>query len=182
MNLSLSDLAPPLRWTSPVQIAPIVEEPQLPEAWWQTIPLDRACAVITTQTVAGHLADLAVACWGHLLIGDILPLLRFSDPAEAERTPEMLGKDVVQKLFSGVFERLLDYTIDQQPYLQGFLPVLYLYLYKLSGGLLFPSETNTGLLFVTKDNVGTYQSTQTRYEGSSTDVKLVERSGAIAHP
>uniref|UniRef100_UPI002484ABF5 sigma factor-like helix-turn-helix DNA-binding protein n=1 Tax=Nonomuraea rhizosphaerae TaxID=2665663 RepID=UPI002484ABF5 len=108
MNLSLSDLTPPLRWTSPVQIAPIVEEPQLPEAWWQAIPLDRACAVVSTQTVAGHLADLAVACWGHLLLGDILPLLRFSDPAEAERTPEMLGKDVVQKLFSGVFDRLLE--------------------------------------------------------------------------
>ncbi|HEY4724681.1 MAG TPA: sugar ABC transporter substrate-binding protein, partial [Actinomycetota bacterium] len=40
----------------------------------------------------------------------------------------------------------LDYTIDQQPYLQGFLPVLYLYLYKLSGGLIAPPETNTGLL------------------------------------
>ncbi|MFI7421964.1 sigma factor-like helix-turn-helix DNA-binding protein [Nonomuraea sp. NPDC049684] len=108
MNLSLSDLAPPLRWTSPGQIAPIVEEPQLPEAWWQAIPLDRACAIVGTQTVAGHLADLAVACWGHLLLGDILPLLRFSDPAEAERTPESLGKDVVQKLFTGVFERLLE--------------------------------------------------------------------------
>ncbi|MEU8361880.1 sigma factor-like helix-turn-helix DNA-binding protein [Nonomuraea sp. NPDC048882] len=108
MNLSLSDLTPPLRWTSPGQIAPIVEEPQLPEAWWQAIPLDRACAIVGTQTVAGRLADLAVACWGHLTLGDILPLLRFSDPAEAERTPETLGKDVVQKLFSGVFERLLE--------------------------------------------------------------------------
>ncbi|NBE95731.1 hypothetical protein FE391_42620 [Nonomuraea sp. KC401] len=108
MNLSLSDLAPPLRWTSPGQIAPIVEEPQLPEAWWQAIPLDRACAIAGTQTVAGHLAGLAVACWGHLMLGDILPLLRFSDPAEAERTPETLGRDVVQKLFTGVFERLLE--------------------------------------------------------------------------
>jgi hypothetical protein len=108
MNLSLSDLAPPLRWTSPGQIAPIVEEPQLPEAWWQAIPLDRACAIVGTQTVAGHLADLAVACWGHLLLGDILPLLRFSDPAESERTPETLGKDMAQKLFAGVFERLLE--------------------------------------------------------------------------
>ncbi|MEV4077949.1 sigma factor-like helix-turn-helix DNA-binding protein [Nonomuraea fuscirosea] len=108
MNLSLSDLTPPLRWTSPGQIAPIVEEPQLPEAWWQAIPLDRACAIVGTHTVAGRLADLAVACWGHLTLGDILPLLRFSDPAEAERTPETLGKDVVQKLFSGVFERLLE--------------------------------------------------------------------------
>ncbi|MBB6344918.1 sigma factor-like helix-turn-helix DNA-binding protein [Nonomuraea muscovyensis] len=89
-----------------------MEEPQLPDAWWQAIPLDRACAIVGTQTVAGHLADLAVACWGHLLLGDILPLLRFSDPAESERTPEMLGKDVVQKLFSGVFERLLEPTPD----------------------------------------------------------------------
>ena len=40
--------------------------------------------------------------------------------------------------------------------MQGFLPVLYLYMYKLSGGLVFPSETNTGLLFVTKDNVDPY--------------------------
>ncbi|MEU0565893.1 sigma factor-like helix-turn-helix DNA-binding protein [Nonomuraea sp. NPDC005983] len=112
MNLSLSDLAPPLRWTPPGQIAPIVEEPQLPDAWWQAIPLDRACAVIGTQAVARHLADLAVACWSHLLLGDILPLLRFSDPAEAERTPQMLGKDVVQKLFSGVFERLLEPVAD----------------------------------------------------------------------
>ncbi|HEX4814780.1 MAG TPA: sigma factor-like helix-turn-helix DNA-binding protein [Nonomuraea sp.] len=108
MNLSLSDLAPPVRWTSPGQIAPIVEDSQLPEAWWQALPLDRACAIAGTQTVAGHLADLAVACWGHLQVGDILPLLRFSDPAEAERTPETLGKDVVQKLFTGVFERLLE--------------------------------------------------------------------------
>lgn len=112
MNLSLSDLAPPMRWTPPGQVAPLVEEPQLPDAWWQAIPLDRACAIVGTQTVAGHLADLAVACWGHLLLGDILPLLRFSDPAESERTPEMLGKDVVQKLFSGVFERLLEPTPD----------------------------------------------------------------------
>ncbi|NUR89901.1 MAG: hypothetical protein HOY71_37970 [Nonomuraea sp.] len=108
MNLSLSDLAPPLRWTPPGQIAPIVEEPMLPAAWWQAIPLDRACKVAGTQTVAGHLADLAVACWGHLVVGDILPLLRFSDPAEAERTPESLGRDVVQKLFGGVFDRLLE--------------------------------------------------------------------------
>ncbi|MET8002401.1 sigma factor-like helix-turn-helix DNA-binding protein [Nonomuraea glycinis] len=108
MNLSLSDIAPPLRWTSPGQIAPIADEPQLPEAWWQAIPLDRVCAIVGTQTVAGRLADLAVAHWGHLLLGDILPLLRFSDPAESERTPEMLGKDVVQKLFGGVLDRLLE--------------------------------------------------------------------------
>jgi simple sugar transport system substrate-binding protein len=91
------------------------------------------------------------------------------------------GFDLVPETLTAIKNGDLDYTIDQQPYLQGFLPVVYLYLYKLSGGLLFPSETNTGLLFVTKDNVGPYQTTKTRFEGSETAQKVVERSGAIAH-
>jgi simple sugar transport system substrate-binding protein len=92
------------------------------------------------------------------------------------------GFDLVPETLTAVRNGDLDYTIDQQPYLQGFLPVLALYLYKLTGGLIFPTQTNTGLLFVTKDNVGPYQSTKTRYEGSDTAAKLVERSGPIAHP
>jgi len=91
------------------------------------------------------------------------------------------GFDLIPETLNSIKAGDLDYTIDQQPYLQGFLPVLYLYLYKISGGLISPPQTNTGLLFVTKDNVSTYQTTQTRYEGSSTAVKLVERSGPIAH-
>lgn len=89
------------------------------------------------------------------------------------------GFDLLPETLNSVKAGDLDYTIDQQPYLQGFLPVLALYLYKLSGGLMFPTQTNTGLLFVTKDNVGPYQNTQTRYEGSATEAKLVERSGPI---
>ena len=37
----------------------------------------------------------------------------------------------------------LDFTIDQQPYLQGFLPILELYLYKASGGLTGPATIDT---------------------------------------
>jgi len=91
------------------------------------------------------------------------------------------GFDLVPQTLNAIKGGSLDYTIDQQPYLQGFLPVLYLYFYKLSGGLVFPSETNTGLLFVTKDNVDPYLQTKTRFEGSSTEQQLVQRSGAIAH-
>jgi len=91
------------------------------------------------------------------------------------------GFDLIPETLASIKSGDLDYTIDQQPYLQGFLPVLYLYLFKISGGLISPPQTNTGLLFVTKDNVSTYQTTQTRYEGSSTSPKLVERSGPIAH-
>ncbi|MBG0815091.1 sigma factor-like helix-turn-helix DNA-binding protein [Planomonospora sp. ID82291] len=108
MNLSLSDIAPPLRWTSPGQVAPIANDPRLPEAWWQALPLERACSIVGTPEVAGRLADLALSCWGHLMLGDVLPLLRFADPASSVHTPEGLGRETVHKLFTGVLERLLE--------------------------------------------------------------------------
>lgn len=83
------------------------------------------------------------------------------------------GYDLEPTTLKGVQAGFLDFTVDQQPYLQGFQPVVQLFLYKLSGGLTQPSETNTGLLFVTKDNVAPYLSTQTRFEGSSSDQKVV---------
>jgi simple sugar transport system substrate-binding protein len=91
------------------------------------------------------------------------------------------GFDLVPETLASIKSGDLDYTIDQQPYLQGFLPVLALYLYKLSGGLIFPVQTNTGLLFVTKDTVDPYQSTKSRYEGSDSAPRLIDKSGAISH-
>lgn len=61
----------------------------------------------------------------------------------------------------------LDFTIDQQPYLQGFLPVLELYLYAVSKTLSGIAEVNTGLKFLDKDTVKPYNSTKSRYEGTS---------------
>lgn len=61
----------------------------------------------------------------------------------------------------------LDFTIDQQPYEQGFYPLLQLYLYKLSGGLMYPSAMETGLKFITKENVDPYLKTPSRFEGST---------------
>ncbi len=74
----------------------------------------------------------------------------------------------------------LGFTIDQSPYLQGFLPTLYLYLFKLSGGLVSPPETDTGLKFVTKANVAPYSSPTSRFEGSTTAQKYIQRSGPIS--
>jgi simple sugar transport system substrate-binding protein len=90
------------------------------------------------------------------------------------------GFDLTPQTLSAIKAGSLNFTIDQQPYLQGFLPALYLYLWNLSGGLVNPPVTNTGLTFVTKSNVGPYLSTTSRYEGSSTQEKLIPHSGAIA--
>ena len=90
------------------------------------------------------------------------------------------GFDLTPQTLSSIKGGFLDFTIDQQPYLQGFLPVIALFMFNLSGGLVAPAETNTGLTFVTKANVGPYQNTTSRFEGSSTAQKLISRSGPIA--
>jgi simple sugar transport system substrate-binding protein len=62
----------------------------------------------------------------------------------------------------------LDFTIDQQPYLQGFLPVLELFMYKASGSLTGIADVNTGLKFLDKQTVVPYNETKSRYEGTTT--------------
>ena len=62
----------------------------------------------------------------------------------------------------------IDFTIDQQPYLQGFLPILQLYMYNASTGLSGIADTDTGLKFLDKTTVIPYSSTKSRYEGTST--------------
>jgi len=94
------------------------------------------------------------------------------------------GFDLTPGTLTAINAGQLDFTINQDPYLQGFLPVLYLYLFNLTGGLVLPPDTDTGLTFVTKSNVGAYLSSSTTYEGSTGATKptLVPRSGAISSP
>jgi simple sugar transport system substrate-binding protein len=77
------------------------------------------------------------------------------------------GYDLLPETLRAIVDGRLDFTIDQQPYLQGFLPIVQLFLSRYTGGLVSPADTNTGLLFVTKRNVRPYVTTRTRYEGSS---------------
>jgi len=76
------------------------------------------------------------------------------------------GFDLLPETLKNIQSGASQFTIDQQPYLQGFVPVQQLYLYKLSSGAMAPSDTNTSLKFVTKDTVAGY-STPSRFEGST---------------
>lgn len=77
------------------------------------------------------------------------------------------GYDLLVGTLRGIRDGHMDFTIDQQPYLQGFIPLLQLFFVKYSGGLISPADTNTGLVFVTRRNLAPYVTTFTRYEGSS---------------
>jgi simple sugar transport system substrate-binding protein len=70
----------------------------------------------------------------------------------------------------------IEFTIDQQPYLQGFLPILQLYMYNASQGLSGIAETDTGLKFLNKTTVLPYSSTKSRYEGTSTAAGIQKAS------
>ena len=62
----------------------------------------------------------------------------------------------------------IQFTIDQQPYLQGFFPIVELYLYNVTQKLTGIADVNTGLKFLDKTTVVPYNSTKSRYEGTAT--------------
>ena len=89
------------------------------------------------------------------------------------------GFDTVPQTLTNIKAGTTGFTIYQDPYLQGFLPTLYMYLFQLSGGLVAPATTDTGLKFVTKSNAGAYTATPTRFEGSTSAQKYIKHTGAI---
>lgn len=93
------------------------------------------------------------------------------------------GYDTLSDTLAGVQSGALDFTIDQSAYLQGFLPVLYMYLFRLSGTLVAPPFTDTGLTFVTKDNVAPYISANSKFEGGpKTDIVPMPASIPLPPP
>lgn len=86
-----------------------------------------------------------------------------------------VGLPVVQAIKAGYVTT----TIDQQAYLQGFDTIMQLFLWNVSGGLMRPTNTDTGLGIVTKSNVGPYLNTN-RFEGTSAKAKTIKAPGKIA--
>src|SRR6201998_2247199 len=90
------------------------------------------------------------------------------------------GFDLLPTTLDAISKGDLDFTIDQQPYLQGFYTIMVLFVYKISGGLSGLSDINTGLKFVTKASVDPYLRTTSQFEGSSNEEKVLTRSGPIS--
>ncbi|MDA8301339.1 MAG: substrate-binding domain-containing protein [Actinomycetota bacterium] len=76
--------------------------------------------------------------------------------------------DVGGRVLQAVNKGTLAFTLDEQAYLQGFVPLLQLFLYNISGGLISPFDVDTGHKLVTRQNVGQYLLHRDTWEGSST--------------
>jgi simple sugar transport system substrate-binding protein len=92
------------------------------------------------------------------------------------------GFDTDPRTLAALSAGTVSFSIFQDPYLQGFLPVLYLYLYNLSGGQLAPPDTDTGLTVLNKGNVSQFLKNSRYQGGSSAESYLPRPSGAINQP
>jgi simple sugar transport system substrate-binding protein len=84
------------------------------------------------------------------------------------------GYDLLEPTMNLLADDQIDFTIDQQPYLQGFFPVFELFLIKASQTLTGVSDINTGLKFLDKETVQPYVTTKSRYEGNSKSAGVTE--------
>jgi simple sugar transport system substrate-binding protein len=91
------------------------------------------------------------------------------------------GFDTAPASLSSIEAGTMDFTIFQDPYQQGFLPTLYMYLYLLSGRQLAPADTDTGLTVLTKDNISLFLK-NSRYQGGAATQEYIPVSGAISNP
>jgi simple sugar transport system substrate-binding protein len=94
--------------------------------------------------------------------------------AQAIQTNNLQGKvvaggfDLIPTTETLLASSYLQFTIDQQPYLQGFLPVLELFLHNASQGLTGAADVDTGIAFLDSTTIGPYAGSTSRYEGSAT--------------
>jgi len=161
--------------------------------------IDGALPVFTaagmqTATIAGgalQAAEItAVQAWwlGHKNVkflyavdsGDSIAVAQCIASNNLKGTTLGSGWDVGTPVLQGVSNGNLQFTIDQQAYLQGFIPTVQLFLYNISAGLMKPCDTDTGLGFVTKTNVAPYLVHKTRFEGATSKETAYKPPATIA--
>src|SRR5471032_542988 len=90
------------------------------------------------------------------------------------------GWDVGTPVVQGIDAGNLTFTIDQQAYLQGFDTIMQLYLFNVSGGLMKPTNTDTGLGIVVASTVAPYLATN-RFSGTSSKQQTLTPPSSIPH-
>ena len=90
------------------------------------------------------------------------------------------GWDVGTPVVQGVQAGNLSFTIDQQAYLQGFDTIMQLFLFQVSGGLMKPTNTDTGLGIVVQSTVQPYLA-QNRFEGTASKQQTLKPPASIPH-
>jgi simple sugar transport system substrate-binding protein len=112
--------------------------------------------------------------------GDSDALAQFVQKNNLKGKVGAAGWDVGTPVVQGIKAGNLTFTIDQQAYLQGFDTIMQLYLFNVSGGLMKPTNTDTGLGIVVKGTVNPYLA-KNRFEGTSSKQQALKPPASIPH-
>jgi simple sugar transport system substrate-binding protein len=112
--------------------------------------------------------------------GDSDALAQFIQKNKLKGKVGAAGWDVGTPVVQGIKAGNLTFTIDQQAYLQGFDTIMQLYLFNVSGGLMKPTNTDTGLGIVVSGTVNPYLA-KNRFEGTSSKQQALKPPASIPH-
>ncbi|MFD0885498.1 hypothetical protein ACFQ08_13150, partial [Streptosporangium algeriense] len=69
------------------------DQPELPGAWWRSLPVSRVLAVLGPERLAGILAGMTLEHWPAAAVGDVLPALYVLDPEDADEPCTAIALD-----------------------------------------------------------------------------------------
>ena len=133
----------------------------------RSAPLIRVSGDLRTQERAveaafkqhpGARGAIALDRGGTVALGNVLKRLGRTLPAG--------GFDLLPNDLALVDGGQIAFVVDQQPYVQGFAPVLQLFLARISEGTVAPWNTETSIV-LRKDDVERLVATKSRFEGST---------------
>jgi simple sugar transport system substrate-binding protein len=104
--------------------------------------------------------------WMSVDSGDSNALATFMVAQKLKGKVAAAGWDTGLPVMDAIASGALLLTVDQQAYLQGFVTLMQLFLFNISGGLMKPCDTNTGTAIVVKATVGAYLKAN-RWEGTA---------------
>jgi len=147
------------------------------------------CVQVGTSATEGSPEYNAIKAWyaGHQDVnfmfgvdsGDSNAIAEFIFNERLESKVGGAGWDVGAPVLQAVKAGYLSFTIDQQAYLQGFVTIVQLFLYNISGGLMKPCDTDTGTGIVHKSTVAPYLAVLSRFEGDSSAEKVLKPPSKI---
>ena len=118
-----------------------------------TIPIDAADPSETKELVRSYLktnpGTNAILALGPL---GALPILKLMKEINQDGRIKMATFDFTPEIINGILKEEVVFALDQQQYLQGYLPVVFLYLYLTNQNKPSFSELQTGPSFITKEN------------------------------
>ena len=118
-----------------------------------TIPIDAADPSETKELVRSYLntnpGTNAILTLGPL---GALPILKLMKEINQDGRIKMATFDFTPEIINGILKEEVVFALDQQQYLQGYLPVVFLYLYLTNQNTPAFSELQTGPSFITTEN------------------------------